>query len=198
MNKNLLILLILFFGTSCSPKEEMSVTELKQFINDQDNGYAKVQNIGNWEYKLIVTRSEYFSKEGADNIGKGISCMLEVGNSKSGASLLPSDKGVNSEQGVISNYYTFDARHDGVLDFGDSVRIACKSYVFEPGLSIQNNDRLLYNFDLSQDLLTGLKDKDKFQFVFIDRVLGHGVVNFTLPMNKLFFLNDLKINQTRI
>lgn len=140
--------------------------------------YSRIIQVGNWQYELNV---EYQNKKyQLDTIIKEqyLKVTLRLSNHKRRKSLLYSVVKNKEDYEKMYQYLSFGAIDDLFLKFRD-LYVHPMGYVFEPSNELSLGDRLVYKFQIDDNLFQELSlSADEVEFWFIDRLAGSGKICF--------------------
>lgn len=144
---------------------------------DEMNRTVKVSN---WQFALNVENQN--KKKGTVKTGFNdhyLKATLYLSNVKTKKSLLYSVSDNIEDYEAKYKYLSFSSKDDLYIKHDDEF-IYPIGYVFEPSNGLSNSERLVYKFQISNDLYKKLmQDNEAVEYWYIDRLIGLGKICFT-------------------
>ena len=150
-------------------KESSDFDELKETVN-----------VNNWQFRLHVENQN--KQKGADDIGlrnQYLKATLHLSNTKTKKSLLYSISDDTEDYQVKYKFLSFGCKDDLYIKYkGDFIYPI--GYVFEPSSGLAGSERLVYKFQIDNEIYKKLKeDNSAVEYWYIDRLIGLGKICFT-------------------
>lgn len=142
--------------------------------------FSKEVNVDNWQLKLNVENQN--RQKGADTMRLSdhyLKATLYLANAKTQKPLLYSISADAEEYEANYRFLAFDCRDDLYIKYKEEF-IYPIGYVFEPSNGLSGSERLVYKFQIADDMYQKLKkDEAAVEYWYIERLAGLGKICFT-------------------
>ena len=166
-----LLLCLSLFLINCKNKEIVSTGDFDQL--------SRVIEIGSWKYALHVENQN--KEKGSANMGLSshyLKATLYISNTKSNKSLLYSIAKDAEDYEQKYKYLSFESKEDLSIRYKGEY-IYPIGYVFEPSNGLSNSEKLVYKFQINDEIFQQLKqDSKSVEYWYIDKLVGVGKICF--------------------
>lgn len=141
--------------------------------------FNRTIEVANWQYKLRVeNQNEVKGRDVQGLTDQYLKATLFVSNHKTGKSLLYSISKDIEDYEAKYKYLSFSSNDDFYIKYNDEY-IYPIGYVFEPSNGLSKSERLVYKFQIAEDLYSKLMQAgDAVEYWYIDRMVGLGKICF--------------------
>lgn len=180
------ILSFLVVIISCNTKKELSLEEYKSYINDEDNGLTKTQELGDLEYKLTIIPEQLINRNiRKQKKSKLISLRYKISYNK-GKDILKTGISSIKDYNMKLMYLTTNIQNDFYLVNGEDTS-NCTLLVPEYIDGITPYITCNVSFQLNQSYV-----RNDLNIVYIDNLFSGEKINFLIKKNDLNNLPKLK------
>lgn len=158
--------------TSCMDAE-------KKRGNHFDELFRTIE-IGNWQYTLSVENQGKKQPDLSKDLNGNhyLKVTLHLSNTKTKKSLLYSASKDVGDYEEMYKYLSFGSRDDLYIQYNEEF-VYPTGYVFEPSNGLSNSEKLVYKFQINDDLFKKMeRHNHEVEYWYIDRLTGLGKICF--------------------
>jgi hypothetical protein len=141
--------------------------------------FSRTINVDNWQFSLNVENQNKKAKPDSSFSHHYLKATVYLSNSKTKKSLLYAISENSEDYEAKYKYLSFSGKDDLFIKHNDEF-IYPIGYVFEPSNGLSTSERLVYKFQIDDNVYKKLlKDNEAVEYWYVDRLVGLGKICFT-------------------